>query len=355
MAGDNETIHFPKFDGKNFSQWRFRVDLLLEEKQMKQFIQKDLNTLIIEKDEKTTDSELIAKEAKCKSLLARTINDEQLTYIMGKTNAKAMYDALVAMFERKSVANQLILRRRLLTMKFLGGDINDHFLQFDNTIRELRLAGAKLEEMDTVVNLMLTLPKSYDALVTSLEGMDEAKLTLQYVKSRLLDEFAKRNNGTTQLKANEACAMQTTNPNIICFNCGKQGHIKSRCRAKRQHKSKNNSSKKESSANNASKDSGNKDILCAIRDDEKEAFTTQRCGHGNNDDSSNDACAMNSGKAAHKCTAKHSRTQKLKSDDATKIKFVLDSGATDHMANNREYFDDLVNVDEIDISTAKKK
>lgn len=38
-------------------------------------------------------------------------------------------------------------------------DINDHFLQFDKTVRELKLAGGKLEEMDMVINLMLTLQR----------------------------------------------------------------------------------------------------------------------------------------------------------------------------------------------------
>lgn len=294
--------------------------------------------------------------------MAQTINDEQLTYVMGKTSAKDMYDGLVSMFERKSVANQLILRRRLLTMKFTGGEINDHFLQFDNTIRELRLAGAKLEEMDLVINLMLTLPRSYDALVTSLEGMDETKLTLDYVKSRLLDEFAKRNNGSTQSKTNEACAMQAKNPNIVCFNCGKKGHIKSRCTARKQQKSKDFSSKKESSANNASKDSGKHDLLCAFRDDEKEAFTTERAHkrssssneNSSNNNNINESSELNSGKAASKCTVKQAHALKLKSGDATKIKFVLDSGATDHMANNKDYFDNLVEINKIDISTAKK-
>lgn len=188
------------------------------------------------KDPGIKENDLKVREKKCKSVLAQTINDEQLQYIMDKTTAKDMYDALISMFQRKSIASQLILRRRLLTMKFNGNDINDHFVQFDKLVRELKLAGAKLNEMDVVVNLLLTLPNNYDALVTSLEGMDESKLTLEYVKNRLLDEFAKRNSGPSQTKSETASAMNAKNLKITCFNCGKKGHFKSQCFVKKGKK-----------------------------------------------------------------------------------------------------------------------
>lgn len=38
----------------------------------------------------------------------------------------------------------------------------------------------------------------------------------------------------------------------------------------------------------------------------------------------------------------------------TQIKFIMDSGATDHMANKEKYFADLNEIDDINISVAKK-
>lgn len=185
-------------------------------------------------------------------MIAQSVSDEQLTYIMDKPSAKAMYEALLGVFQRKSITNQLTLRMRLAQMKLDGNDMTTHFAKFDNVIRELRLAGAKLEESDLIVSLFLTLPDSYESLVNSIEGMDESKLTLDYVKSRLLDVSAKRNTGTKLGNSNEACSMQAKNPNIVCFNCGKKGHIKSRCRVPKGKNSHNKASKEESSANNAS-------------------------------------------------------------------------------------------------------
>lgn len=67
--------------------------------------------------------------------------------------------------------------------------------------------------------------------------MHAKDLTLDFVKSRLLDEFAKRNLGGSNGKSNEAHAMTSKNPSISCFKCGKRGHIKSQCRAKGGYKS----------------------------------------------------------------------------------------------------------------------
>lgn len=326
------------------------MDLLLEEKDLKVYVEKSLETIIAENNDVLVTADTVRiREKKCKSLLAQAINDEQLQYVMDKATAKEMYEALVAMFQRKSITSQLLLRRRLLTMKFNGNDMNEHFVQFDKLIREIKLAGAKLEEMDIVVNLFLTLPKAYDGMVTSLESMDEKKLTLDYVKGRLLDEFAKKNGGASHSKSDSASAMNADNPNVTCHGCGKKGHIKSRCRS-RKWKKQNSESKKNSSANCASEDKPkDASILCAIHDCE---LATTATSSNNNKNSS----STNSTKK-HSADTNHTQAHALKAcnvADTTKVTFVLDSGATEHMVNNKGYFDHLNSIERMDISVAKK-
>lgn len=351
-------IQFPKFNGKNYTQWKFRMDLLLEEKQMKCFVENTLAEAIEKKDRGITEAEMILREKKCKSLLAQAIDDEQLQYVMDKDSAKAMYDALVTMFQRKSITSQLLLRRRLLMMKFNGADLQDHFAKFDKLIRELKFAGAQLIDMDIIVNLFLTLPNSFDVVITSLESMDETKLTLDYVKGRLMDEFAKKNGGSTQSqpKSESASAMQVKNSPLICYGCGEEGHIKSRCNQRKGGKSKSKSNskpnfqaKKNSSANCAS--SGKEEegsLLCAVSECGQAtaaAFTSD--GNNNNSESIE----------KHSEDTHQTEAQALKSNkvaEAQTATFVLDSGATDHMANNKDYFDELSSINGKNISVAKK-
>src|ERR1700744_773320 len=132
-------------------------------------------------------------ERKCKSIIVQCVADSHLEYIQDKETAKEIFEALKAIFERKSIAGQLFLRKKLITMKYAESeDITNHFLHFDKTGRELKTIGATLEEMDIICHLLLSLPTSYDNLVTALETLEPEKLSIDFVKSRLLDEFTKR-------------------------------------------------------------------------------------------------------------------------------------------------------------------
>lgn len=206
----------PLFDGSNFSNWRFRVESALDVKDLLKFIEDDLETLLGEvEDEDEAGKEALKKsEKQCKNIIVQSVHDSQLENIKGKTFAKDMIDTLASIYERKSIASQLILRRRLLTMKFNEvNDISDHFLEFDRTIRELISSGANLEDLDIVCHLLITLPNTYDALVTAIETMDQSLITLDFVKGRLIDEYNKRKGPDSKGKV-IASAMQT---NIVCY------------------------------------------------------------------------------------------------------------------------------------------
>lgn len=83
-------------------------------------------------DNMEEEEEIKLREKKCKSILVQCIHDSQLEYIKDKKEAKAIFDALKKVFERKSVAGQLLLRKRLLTMKYVDGDeMAQHLLKFD--------------------------------------------------------------------------------------------------------------------------------------------------------------------------------------------------------------------------------
>lgn len=105
--------------------------------------------------------------------------------------------------------------------------MKDHLLKFDRKIRELKSMGAKMEELDIVCNLLITLPKRYNTLVTAIETMDSDKITLDFVKSRLLDEHQKHNPNASSEKSSTA-AMNTS---VTCY-----GHIKSQCHKKKKAK-----------------------------------------------------------------------------------------------------------------------
>lgn len=58
--------------------------------------------------------------------------------------------------------------------------MSKHLLEFDNIIRELKGIGAKLEEIDVICQLLLTMPQSYVSLAISLETLHPETLNIEF-------------------------------------------------------------------------------------------------------------------------------------------------------------------------------
>lgn len=192
---------FPKLlDGVSFSNWKIRLKVLLEER-----------CLSIEKDLKTEE------DAKAKSIIVQCVTDKYLEIIKKCKTSMEMIGALERVFERKSVFNKLFLRKRLLALKCSKDeDLQSFMMKFDTLINELESTGSKLDEADKLTHLFLTLPDCYDTVITTLETMsDERELTMEFVKSRLLD---------AELKIKQKGEYTESTSFFACYRCGKEGH-----------------------------------------------------------------------------------------------------------------------------------
>lgn len=138
------------------------------------------------------------------------------------------------------------------------------------------------------------------------------------------------------------------NAKITCFGCGKVGHIKSQCKAKKKskksNKSWNNKNSSDKNSANATESNQKASSMSAMSErthskstvNENDVFDTVMHSMGMN---TNSVCKA---------------TTKTNDDDASHIKFILDSGATEHMANNESFFNELCQTDDINISVAKR-
>lgn len=163
------------------------------------------DTAEIKKKKATGLEAQLKKDRKCKSLLISRIHDTQLEYVQGKQTPKDIWDALQNVFERKSIASRMYLKRKMLSLRLDGGTLQEHFLAFDKVVREYRATGAPLDELDVVCNLLLTMDSRYATVVTAIETMPEEKLSLEFAKCRLLDEETKQKNVDNGSCQNDQC------------------------------------------------------------------------------------------------------------------------------------------------------
>lgn len=338
MAVEMDKYHIPLFNGNNFDNWKFRLTILMEDKdcaeclnglpEVYKVLETDSNTGKASKEKKIADFQ--KKDRKCKSIITQFLSDSHLEYVKDKYTAQEMWESLSKTFQRKGIANQLYLRKQLLQLKVDDDkSLTLHFLTFDGIIRKLKGCGANLEEIDIICHLLLTLPKSYEMVVTAIETLGN-DLTLEYVKGRLLDEEAKRQSKASKIPENSTAFtgksynhsysnkfqrkqfnLQPVTPesyakgnfNYKCHSCGQYGHKRYEC--------KRNPCKDKAKNYNSRYNFNNK--------------TNKIANSGVKEESSSEEDVV-------------VFVAELGQENVKSIKWFIDSGATDHMTNDHNYF-----------------
>lgn len=117
-------------------------------------------------------------------------------------------------------------------MKFDDNEsMETHFTRFDNLLKQVKLSEGKLDNDLVACLLLLTLPESFDMVVTAIKTLSSKNITLEFVRSRLLDKEVKRVSRSS--KRSEKLKMKAafgTNMKHFPFEChfsNLSGHKKS--------------------------------------------------------------------------------------------------------------------------------
>jgi transposase InsO family protein len=248
MSTMSEKLPFNKFDGKNFHLWKFRMQMVLEEKELWE---------VVEEGKAAGDTEE-KKDRKAKAIICLSLEDNQLMIVKSASSAKEAWDKLERHYERKGLANKLFLRRKLFTTQMKPGDnIEKHVNQLKEIAEELEAIRSPVSEEDLVLVILGSLPEAYNSLITSLESRADENLDLDFIMTRLIHEECKLQEQSTTSGGSQDAALYSgqkklarfkkTNAGrrfeaskkseaqgIKCYNCGKLGHMAKNCRNQRK-------------------------------------------------------------------------------------------------------------------------
>jgi hypothetical protein len=135
----------------NFWAWKARILLLLEENDLKEYVEGVVPS--------PTDPQELAthkkKEVKAKRVLLESVKDHLIPHISEKKSAKEMYDALVGLYQSENTGRKLHLKHQLQVVEMSSSDTIVSYLMRITQIRDQLAAISETVEDVELVNVAL--------------------------------------------------------------------------------------------------------------------------------------------------------------------------------------------------------
>ena len=263
MASSSGRIEVEKFNGSNFEMWKLKMEDLLIDRDLWDAV--DAN--VQRPSDPTAAAQYDVMDRKAKGLIRLCLADSVLINVHEENSAKKLWTKLGEMYQVKSLLNQIFLRKKLYSLKMEeGGRIADHLEAFNMIVAQLVSVGVKMDEEEKCQILLCSLPDSWDSLVMAI-GSTSVVLKSEDVVGALLGEEMRRKVSISSKEAltvrgrpkekgkknekrgkskSKGRSKSPGKSKVICWNCGKPGHIRKDCKEEKKKKKKKFDSDSES-------------------------------------------------------------------------------------------------------------
>jgi hypothetical protein len=234
MAEKNE-LTIAKLEGtKNWQVWKYQMQTVLEAKDLWGYVDGTNTRPASNADQQAAFDK---SEKKAKALLVTAINSDLVYLITECQKPKQIWDKLKQRFERDTIASKLFLKQKYFSMKMKDDDsIEEHLRRMKEITDQLAAIRAPIPEEEQIVAILLSLPRNYNTIVTALTAKGD-DLQLSQVQQALINEEEKRlqikvskSNDNRFDKGESALRHEkSTRKPIRCYECNQEGHISRNC------------------------------------------------------------------------------------------------------------------------------
>ncbi|GLJ29753.1 hypothetical protein SUGI_0587340 [Cryptomeria japonica] len=263
MASSLGRIEVEKYKGSNFDMWKLKMEDLLIDRDLWDAV--DAN--VQRPSDPTAAAQYDVMDRKAKGLIRLCLADSVLINVHEENSAKKLWTKLGEMYQVKSLLNKIFLRKKLYSLKMEeGGRIADHLEAFNMLVAQLVSVGVKMDEEEKCQILLCSLPNSWDSLVMAI-GSTSIVLKSEDMVGALLGEEMRRKVSISSKEAltvrgrpkekgkmnekrdkskSKGRSKSPGKSKVICWNCGKPGHIHKDCKEEKKKKKKKFDSDSES-------------------------------------------------------------------------------------------------------------
>lgn len=111
MDSPRETTGIPVFRGTDFDDWKFRVELLLEEKNVIDRIK------IVPTDAVKKEANFAKHDVSARNIIVKCLDSNFTEYVKGKASAYEMWKNLCDTFESKSLTKRIYTFKKLINLE----------------------------------------------------------------------------------------------------------------------------------------------------------------------------------------------------------------------------------------------
>lgn len=231
MAAEDKPM-VERLDVDNYATWSIRMQAFLMVKGLW--------------DAVTGESSDAAADKKALAQIVLHVKDHHLSTLVGCTTSKIAWETLKVMYEAKTNARKLLLRRELTQLKMTATEpLSVYAARARDLQTQLRSAGDEVKDQEVALQFLAGLPPAYNMISTVLTAGDQ-ELKIDGMLPKLLQVeqitqpperpseaalFAKPNNsfGKNSSTSNNGFSKKQHGKGPRCYYCGKMGHYKRDC------------------------------------------------------------------------------------------------------------------------------
>lgn len=320
-----------RFDGSYFHLWKIQLISVFMHKELWGVVNGEVPKP--EESERSAYKLWVKRDNEAKAIITLSMERKLVLHISKCNTSEEMFKKLEKVYQAKNRANLMQVKSKLAYFKMKeGSTMEEHISTLNDLVEQYEGLDAEVNEEEKIFTLLRSLPKKYAMLKTALQNQDN--LDYDEICARLVQHDIQV-NGPEIVEHEEKPKLayfskaMRERPQIKCFECGEVGHISRICPIKEYNT-------RHVSSCFVCGDHGHKAFQCKLRK-----------GGPSNDDTdgkqSNFAKAVNLAVLEEKCE----KTGVFERSDA----WLIDSGASSHMCNKKEYFKSLISLEKaIEIS-----
>lgn len=190
--------HISKFDGSNFSFWKFQLKLVLENHGLVELVEgTDLlpSAIVLLADNSNnaavTTRDTKIKEWKQRDITARnfivsSLDEKCQRTLMTCTTAHGMWIRLKTQYELTSQENKHLLMTKFMSYEYeQGNNIISHITAIEELATQLSDLGTPVSDGQVMTKITMTLPPSYRPFLSAWNNIEESKKTIALLTTRL--------------------------------------------------------------------------------------------------------------------------------------------------------------------------